>query len=530
MVGRIPVAIETLELRRLLSGGMISGTIFNDVNGNSAHDSSEPGLSGATAYLDINRNGKLDAGEPSRVTSSSGAFNFSNVAPAAYSVREILPSGLNYTTLNEFSATVTEGSSATINFGNQKAGSISGLVFNDSNADGLIDGFDSGISNATVYIDANNNGKLDTGEKSMKSANNGPFNFFNLAPGTYTVREIPATRFRLTTTGVRTVVVTTGPAPAITFGNQMLSLITGTVYNDVNASSGLDAGEPHLPNVKLFLDANQNGILDAGEVSTTSAADGTYTFTNLIPGTYRVTEVVPGGFVTGDPVAGHTDVTLTAQENWTANIGNFKPGTAPVSFSGTVFKDLNLNAAKDANEPGLAGWKFYLDLNNNNVFDTGEPTAVSNSAGLYTFKNVKTGRYLIKPVTIPTGWRMSHFVAWFATSFGNNVTGLDFAASQTAKVFGTVFIDQNANATLDTYEFHLGGWTVYLDANNNGKLDAGEKSVVTSGTGNYSFDGLAPGTYVVRIVPQAGYVQTTPGFYKLTLTSGQVVGNENFGE
>ena len=37
------------------------------------------------------------------------------------------------------------------------------------------------------------------------------------------------------------------------------------------------------------------------------------------------------------------------------NIGNFKPNTAPVSFSGTVFKDLNLDAVKQANEPGLKG-------------------------------------------------------------------------------------------------------------------------------------------------------------------------------
>ena len=88
---------------------------------------------------------------------------------------------------------------------------------------------------------------------------------------------------------------------------------------------------------------------------------------------------------------------------------------------------------KQANEPGLKGWKFYIDLNNNNIFDAGEPSAISNSAGLYTFSNVKTGRYLIKPI-VPAGWRMSNFVAWFATSFGKNVTGLDFAASQTAKI------------------------------------------------------------------------------------------------
>ena len=41
--------------------GTISGTVFNDTNGNGANNS-EPGLSGWTVYLDSNNNGALDAG------------------------------------------------------------------------------------------------------------------------------------------------------------------------------------------------------------------------------------------------------------------------------------------------------------------------------------------------------------------------------------------------------------------------------------------------------------------------------------
>ena len=157
--------------------------------------------------------------------------------------QEVIPSGFTLTTPDEINLTVSAGSSATVAFGNQKAGAISGMVYSDFNGDGLIDGFDTGMSGGTVYIDSNNNGKLDAGEKSVKSLNAGQFNFFNLVPGTCTVREIPPTRYRLTTQGVRSVVVTSGAAPAIAFGNQMLAIITGTVYNDINANSGLDTGE-----------------------------------------------------------------------------------------------------------------------------------------------------------------------------------------------------------------------------------------------------------------------------------------------
>ncbi|HEX4795988.1 MAG TPA: SdrD B-like domain-containing protein [Humisphaera sp.] len=511
------------------TAGIIAGTIYLDANGNAARDSGEAGMSGVTAYLDINRNGKLDALEPSTITSSAGLFSIAIPPPGTYLVRESIPGGFTLTTPVFVSVVVSAGSGATVAFGNQPAGSISGMIFSDFNADGLLNGSDAGMSNGTVYIDSNNNGTFDVGEKSVKSSNAGAFTFFNLAPGTYTVREIPLPGYRLTTPGVRSVVVTTAPAPAITFGNQRLAGISGTVYNDVNGNSSLDAGDLHLPNVKVFLDTNNNGKLDAGEVWTTSAADGTYSFTNLIPGSSRVAEVVPAGFVTGDPVTGRTDITLYPSTTSIINLGNLKPNRAAVSFSGTVFKDVNLNGTREASEPGLAGWKFYIDLNNNSTFDAGEPSTLSNSAGLFTFTNVKTGRYLVRPL-VPAGWRMSHFVAWFATSFGKNVTGLDFAASQTAKISGTAFIDQNQSAALDVGEFHLGGWTVYLDANNNGKLDAGEHSIVTAANGQYTFDGIAAGTHVVRIVQQAGYKLTTPGSYKLTLTSGQGVGNENFGE
>ena len=67
-------AVDTAEMNVLIAGGdeavvdfanrlqdgAITGTAFDDINGDGAHDSSEPGLPGVTIYVDLNHNEVLD--------------------------------------------------------------------------------------------------------------------------------------------------------------------------------------------------------------------------------------------------------------------------------------------------------------------------------------------------------------------------------------------------------------------------------------------------------------------------------------
>src|ERR1051325_8719016 len=70
----------------------------------------------------------------------------------------------------------------------------------------------------------------------------------------------------------------------------LLASISGAVYVDRNGSLTHDSGDanfslPSGPSASLYLDLNNNGSLDNGEPTTTTA-DGNYTFGSLASGTY----------------------------------------------------------------------------------------------------------------------------------------------------------------------------------------------------------------------------------------------------
>lgn len=116
-------------------------------------------------------------------------------------------------------------------------------------------------------------------------------------------------------------------------------------------------------------------------------------------------------------------------------------------------------------------------------------------------------------------------------TFGNRQPVLFTSMEQLHPVLaiqGHKFLDSNANGAQDPGEPNLSGWTIQLDKNANGTVDA---STVTDANGNYSFTNLAPGRlYRVREVQQAGFNQTTtnpPDFMGSTLTD--TTGTADFG-
>lgn len=72
---------------------------------------------------------------------------------------------------------------------NLEPGSINGYKWHDLNQDGVFDAGESGIEGWTIYLDSNENGRLDDGETSTTTDADGFYSFADLGFGTYTVDE-----------------------------------------------------------------------------------------------------------------------------------------------------------------------------------------------------------------------------------------------------------------------------------------------------------------------------------------------------
>ncbi|MGE5656683.1 MAG: MSCRAMM family protein [Actinomycetota bacterium] len=413
--------------------------------------------------------------------------------------------------------------------------SISGLKFNDLNANGNFDAGESPLSNWQIFLDLNNNSILDSGEPSTFTNAQGNFFFSNPPIGTYAIREVQQTGFRQTTVTPFVTINTNTNLSGIVIGNTTSQLpgglrggtISGTKFNDLNNNGRFDSGEPALSNFQIYVDLNNNGQLDSGEPSTRTDSNGNWSFSELPAGTYNLKEVQQSGFV---QTTANPSITLTAGQNVNGVLfGN----TVPIvtgSISGLKFNDLNNNGRFDSGEPSLSNFQIYLDLNNNGQLDSGEPSTRTDSNGNFTFANLSPGTYNLKEVQ-QSGFVQTTANPSITLTAGQNVNGVLFGNTvpiATGSIAGMKFNDLNANGILDTGEPPLPNFQIFIDANNNGKLDSGEASTFTNAQGNYFFGNVPVGTYPLLEVQQSGYRQTTPS-PTVTVTANSNLNGINFG-
>jgi len=118
--------------------------------------------------------------------------------------------------------------------------------------------------------------------------------------------------------------------------------LTGTKFSDLDGDGIKDAGEGPVAGVTIFIDANQNGVLDAGERTTVTDVNGNYSFYGVATGqTVWIDEVVPAG------------ATQTTGAHETVVIGDVTAGTViVVDPIGNHYLTPHVTISKDASVDG----------------------------------------------------------------------------------------------------------------------------------------------------------------------------------
>ncbi len=118
--------------------------------------------------------------------------------------------------------------------------SISGVVFNDANGDGLLDNRENTLNGVTIFIDLAGTGTLAASDPQTTTDVNGNYSLPSLVAGTYTVLEIAPAGFGVTSpsTGSNIVSVTTSAVTAVNFANQPGIGVTSGKAGTTKTTSG----------------------------------------------------------------------------------------------------------------------------------------------------------------------------------------------------------------------------------------------------------------------------------------------------
>ncbi len=595
----------------------ISGTVYIDRDRDGTLGGADGRIAGVVLRLVLG--GSCAGPDVVRTTTdASGNYVFSGIsAGLTYTLCEVQPTGYADGSTNSGS---TPGSSSVANgitipnlpvtgspgnnFG-ERVSTLSGSVWLDTNNDGTRQAGEAGIAGVLVTL----SGIDAAGTSITRTAttdSNGNYSFVDLlaaGPAGYTVTEQatqPVVGAVITLNG-KTAAGSTGgsasapgSAPSVIsgiplaagsdstdnrFGELLPVAISGTVFLDLN-NNGLQnsPGDAGLPNVAVVV----SGTDDTGTAVTrtlTTAADGSYSVSDLRPGTYTVSEPTqPAGTSNGLTIAGSAGGSVTPPATAPSVISGIVLATSGAAstgnnfaeipnnglLNGTVWLDSNNNGLIDGSEAGIAGVAIELS-----GIDTAGRTVTrsttTDSSGRYSFASLAPGAYKVNEPAQPPGTVNGSTVpgstggtatavatvpsAISAINLGVGATSSanNFGEVPGAEISGSVYADNNNNGVRDGSEAGLSGVTLVLT----GTDDLGNAvslTVLTGADGSYSFANLRPGTYTVTEPTQpAGTVNgiTTPGssggtatapttaisgIGAIVLTPGAKATGNNFGE
>jgi uncharacterized repeat protein (TIGR01451 family) len=540
----------------------VAGRIWYDADAGADQDIGEPGIGSVEVTL------KDRFGTPlaTLLTDTTGRFLFTGVpAGTGYyvEVTDGLPAGLSKTFPTSVAGDRTtafdlaDGQVYTLaNVGYRADAALGNAAFGDlawvdADSDGVRDAGEIGLASlaVTLYRDSNANGRFDDGvDTAVASTTTGSDGSYLFVPtvtvgGTYFV--VATTPGSPTPTHTPTT-PTVYPFTGVTAGSSYLTAdfgfasiaatysIRDRVWVDADAGGDLDGGEGGVGGVTVqLLDASLNVI-----ATTTTAADGTFSFTGVTGGgadyTVRLSD-------TGNVLADYAGTTasalvrerdvdnLSASVDWTA-APSFGFRTAR-SIGDTVWSDIDGDGTQDAGEPGMAGIvvSLYADTDNDNVIDAGDPlvgTVTTDAGGQYLFAGLDDGNYIVS-VPTPAGYTFrgpgTDTDAAFAgiqkgpALAGSNVLDVDFGfqAAVQRTLSGRLWNDADRDGVIDAGESGIAGVTV--DVLQGTTVVA---TLTTDTTGTYQAAGLTNTTYTVRVTDLGSALTGYTPTYEVTGGTG----------
>jgi subtilisin-like proprotein convertase family protein len=287
--------------------------------------------------------------------------------------------------------------------------------------------------------------------------------------------------------------------------------IEGVVWNDENADGIFDDDELGLPNWTVFIDENNNGVLDTALPQTVASlnipleindytaqksqllfqgiksiadVDVTVNITHTFDSDVNVYLTSPSGtrieLFTDIGLDGQNFTNTTLDDEATVSItaglapftGSFRPEQALSAFDG---EDANgiwiLEVTDDATQDNGILHDWSLTITGSEQFTT------TNAQGQYTFDDLIPGQYDIREV-LQTGWTPTLTPPPVTVTSGAEIRFIDFGNTQGAVVVndGTIegqkWNDLNGDGIKDPGEPGLEGWTIYFDSNNNHQFDS----------------------------------------------------------
>lgn len=347
----LPGTIGTDTVGITLNSGGISNVNFGEVKAASLR-----GLSYIDALADNVYNAKDYGAEGALVTltgiadngvavnqqilvGGDGRFEFAELRPGTYKLTSSLLDknvagatkagtlGGSVTVLTVNGIKVKSGDNGLdYQFGQYVPAGISGTVYADLNGNGLQDAGENGIPGQTVQLTGAGSGTVTTDEF-------GYFDFGTLKPGNYTLTNVTSGNWlaQSATAGsaggvvaiskeqIQQIALMSGSlGDAYLFGKALKSSISGVVFVDANKNGIRDAGELGMAGVTLRLTGN-NDLGQIVSLTTVSGAGGSYSFTPLRSGSYVVTQVTPTGY--------------TANGARTGNLGGMVMNSSAMSVS-----------------------------------------------------------------------------------------------------------------------------------------------------------------------------------------------------